>query len=132
MTTAWGDTMILKTKNIDSMTIIYLHGRLDLFEAEIVEKDLFGIAESNNDNHLIIVLEGLDYLSSSGLRVFISLKRYLNLNGRQLLLCNRSNNAVNIFLKIINIKDMLKIFKTEEDAIRHCGGSRKSLADKIA
>jgi anti-sigma B factor antagonist len=124
--------MILKTKNIGAMTIIYLHGRLDLFEAETVEKDLFDIAESNNENHMIIVLEGLDYLSSSGLRVFISLKRFLNLNGRQLLLCNRNNNAVNIFLKIINIKDMLKIFRTEEEAIRHCGGVRKTLADKIA
>jgi anti-sigma B factor antagonist len=124
--------MIVKTRNVGAMTIIYLHGRLDLFEAEKVEKDLFDIAEANNDNHMIIVLEGLDYLSSSGLRVFISLKRFLNLNGRQLLLCNRNNNAVNIFLKIINIKDMLKIFRTEDEAIRHCGGSRKTLADKIA
>ncbi len=124
--------MILRTKTIGGMTIIYLHGRLDLFEAEMVEKDLFDIAESSNSNHMIIVLEGLDYLSSSGLRVFISLKRSLNQNGRQLLLCNKSNNAVNIFLKIINIKDMLKIFRTEEEAICHCRGGGKTLADKIA
>jgi anti-sigma B factor antagonist len=123
--------MILRTKDIGNMTIIYLHGRLDLFEAERVEKDLFEIAESQKENHMIIVLEGLDYLSSSGLRVFISLKRTLNMNGRQVLFCNRNNNAVNIFLKIINIKDMLKIFRTEEEALRHCGGA-KSRVHKIA
>ena len=121
--------MILRTKNTGSMIVIYLHGRLDLFEAEKVEKDLFDIAESSADKHMIIVLEGLDYLSSSGLRVFISLKRRLNSDGRQVLLCNKNNNAVNIFLKIINIKDMLTFFRTEEEAMRHCGGSR---ANKIA
>lgn len=123
--------MILRTKNLGDVTVIYLHGRLDLFEAEMVEKDLFDIAKSNERNHMIIVLEGLDYLSSSGLRVFISLKRFLTPGGRQLLLCNRGNNAVNIFLKIINIKDMLKIFRTEEEAIRHCGCG-KTLSHKIA
>ena len=123
--------MILRTKDIGSMTVIYLHGRLDLFEAERVEEDLLEIAASRNENHMLIVLEGLDDLSSSGLRVFISLKRTLNLDGRQLLLCNRGNNAVNIFLKIINIKDMLKIFRTEEEAIRHCGGE-KNRAHNIA
>jgi len=124
--------MILRTKNTDNTTVIHLHGRLDLYEAEQVEKDLFEIAESSGDKHLIIVLEGLDYLSSSGLRIFISLRRFLNLTGRQLLLCNKNNNAVNIFLKIINIKDMLTIFRTEEEALRQFGGARKPLAHKIA
>jgi anti-sigma B factor antagonist len=127
-----GDTMILRTKNIGNATVVNLHGRLDLFEAEQVEKDLFEIAESSKDSHMIIVLEGLDYLSSSGLRIFISLRRFLNLSGRQLLLCNKNNNAVNIFLKIINIKDMLTIYRTEEEALRQCNGGRKTLADKIA
>ncbi|MBP7736930.1 MAG: anti-sigma factor antagonist [Spirochaetes bacterium] len=124
--------MILRTKNIGNATVVNLHGRLDLFEAEQVEKDLFEIAESTRDNHMIIVLEGLDYLSSSGLRIFISLRRFLNLSGRRLLLCNKNNNAVNIFLKIINIKDMLTLYKTEEEAILQCGGGKKTRADKIA
>ncbi len=124
--------MILRTKNTGNATIIHLHGRLDLFEAEQVEKDLFEIAESSGDNHLVIVLEGLDYLSSSGLRIFISLRRFLELSGRRLLLCNKNNNAVNIFLRIINIKDMLTIFRTEEEALRQCSDGRKTLAHKIA
>ncbi len=124
--------MNLRIRNRDNMTIIYLHGRLDLFEAEMVEKELYDIAESSNANHIILVLEGLDYLSSSGLRVFISLRRFLSINGRQLLLCNKNNNAVNIFLKIINIKDMLKIYKTEEEAIRQLDGGRKAYTNKIA
>jgi anti-anti-sigma factor len=123
--------MNLQTKNIGNITAIYLHGRLDIFVAESVEKDIFDIMENNIGNHIILVLERLDYLSSSGLRIFISLKRVLGLNGCQLVLCNKSNNAVNIFFKIINIKDMFNIFETEEDAIHYLSGDKRHIQSHV-
>ncbi|OHD66337.1 MAG: hypothetical protein A2176_07580 [Spirochaetes bacterium RBG_13_51_14] len=115
--------MNVRTKNIGNITVIYLYGRLDIFEAELAEKDIFDIADKNNSSDIILVLDGLDYLSSSGLRIFISLKRHLENNGCQLFLSNKSNNAVNIFFRIVNIKDMFVIFETEEEALHYLAGA---------
>lgn len=127
-----GDSMNITTKNVGNMTVIYLYGRLDIFVAQSVEADIFDIMENNIGNHIILVLERLDYLSSSGLRIFISLKRVLGLSGCQLILCNKSNNAVNIFFKIINIKDMFTIFETEEDAILYLSADKKHIQSHLA
>ena len=126
-----GDSMNITTKNVGNTTIIYLYGRLDIFVAQSVEADIFDIMENNIGNHLVLVLERLDYLSSSGLRIFISLKRVLGLSGCQLVLCNKSNNAVNIFFKIINIKDMFTIFETEEEAIQYLSADKKHIQSHL-
>jgi anti-sigma B factor antagonist len=123
--------MNLQTKNIGNATVIYLHGRLDIFVAEFVETDIFDIVENNIGNHIILVLERLDYLSSSGLRIFISLKRVLGLSGCRLVLCNKSNNAVNIFFKIINIKDMFTIFETEEEALQYLSADKEHIQSHL-
>lgn len=124
--------MNIRAKSIGNITVVYLSGRLDIFEAESAEMDLFDIAEENLDNHLILVLEKLDYLSSSGLRIFISLKRLLENRGRRLVLCNNKNNAVNIFFKIINIGQMFRIFRTEEEAARSIAEVKKTKAGRVA
>ncbi len=124
--------MDITTKNVGNATVIYLYGRLDIFVAQAVEADIFDIMENNIGNHLILVLERLDYLSSSGLRIFISLKRVLGLSGCQLILCNRGNNAVNIFFRIINIKDMFTIFQTEEEAVQYLSSDKKPIQSHLA
>ncbi|PKL35182.1 MAG: anti-sigma factor antagonist [Spirochaetae bacterium HGW-Spirochaetae-1] len=121
-----------RTKNIGDITIVYLSGRLDIFESEMAEKDIVSILEKNEDSHIILVLEDLDYLSSSGLRIFISLKRTLESRGQMLLLCNKNNNAVKIFFKIVNIKDMFTIFETEDEAVGYLSGLQANNAIKIA
>jgi len=121
-----------RTKNIGDITIVYLSGRLDIFESEMAEKDIISILEKNEDSHIILVLEDLDYLSSSGLRIFISLKRTLEARGQMLLLCNKNNNAVKIFFKIVNIKDMFTIFETEDQAVGYLSGLQANKAVKIA
>jgi len=124
--------MNITTKNVGNATVIYLYGRLDIFVAQAVEADIFDILENNIGNHIILVLERLDYLSSSGLRIFISLKRVLGLSGCQLILCNKNNNAVNIFFRIINIKDMFTIFETEEEAVQYLSSDKKHIQSHLS
>ena len=124
--------MELKSRTIGNITIIYLRGRLDIFEAESAEASMSECVEKNRGNHVVLVLEGLDYLSSSGLRIFISLKRRLSDSGCELVLCNKSNNAVNIFFKIINIKDMFLIVESEDEAIKYLAVPGKPVASRIA
>jgi anti-sigma B factor antagonist len=124
--------MEMLSKGIEGITVVYLGGRLDIFEAESAEMNLFEIAEKNSGNSMIIVLEGLDYLSSSGLRIFISLKRQLDAQGRRLALCNFRNNAVHNFFRIINIKQMFDIFRTEDEAVRYIVSKKMDKSDLVA
>jgi len=124
--------MNIRVKSTVGITIVYLSGRLDIFESESAEMDLIDIADEYPENHIIIVLEKLDYLSSSGLRIFISLKRYLDNRGKRLVLCNDRNNAVNIFFKIINIGQMFDIFRSEEQAALSIANGKKSKAGRVA
>ncbi|MBN1496421.1 MAG: STAS domain-containing protein [Spirochaetes bacterium] len=124
--------MNIRVKSTVGITIVYLSGRLDIFESESAEMDLIDIADEYPENHIVIVLEKLDYLSSSGLRIFISLKRYLDNRGKRLVLCNDRNNAVNIFFKIINIGQMFDIFRSEEQAVLSIANGKKSKAGRVA
>ncbi len=124
--------MNIRAKSIGNITVVYLIGRLDIFESESAEMDLFDIVEENPENHMVIVLEKLDYLSSSGLRIFISLKRFLENRGRRLILCNDRNNAVNIFFKIVNIGQMFDIFRSEDEAARYIAAGKKTKAGRVA
>jgi anti-anti-sigma factor len=81
---------------------------------------------------MIIVLEKLDYLSSSGLRIFIALKRLLDNRYKRLALCNNRNNAVHIFFKIINIKQMFNIYRTEDEAAQYIVGGKKAKSGRVA
>jgi anti-sigma B factor antagonist len=124
--------MNINTETIGNIVVIYLEGRLDILEAESFEKAIFDIAYVSVGKHIILDLQKLDYLSSSGLRVFISLKRFLEQNGTHLVLSSNGNNAVTLFFKIINIEDMFHILETVEDAIRYLTDDVKTYADKIA
>jgi len=124
--------MNILTNIIEDATVVYLNGRLDYFESESAESILFDMADNNPDNHMIIVLEGLDHLGSSGLRIFISLKRHLAERGKRLVLCNDRNSAVDNFFRIINIQQMFDIFRTESEAIRSISISRKSESGLVA
>lgn len=124
--------MNIRSKSIGNITVVYLSGRLDIFESESAEMDLFDIAGENPENHIVIVLEKLDYLSSSGLRIFISLKRFLENRGKRLTLCNDRNNAVNIFFKIINIGQMFDIYRSEEEAALSILEIKKTKAGRVA
>ena len=111
--------MKFRTRNINNVTSIYLAGRLDIFEAEITENNIFSTVKEHDKNHAILVLEDVEYLNSSTLRIFVSLKRYLEKRGNILILCNQSNTAVDVFFRIVNIKDMFIIYETEDEAISY-------------
>ena len=111
----------ISTGNV--ISIISLEGRLDVFQTASVEKSIMEIIESSNAGNVILNLEKLDYLGSSGLRIFISIKRKLEKDGGELMLCSRNNGAVNLFFKIVNCQEMFRIYPTVDEALAHLSKS---------
>ena len=54
---------------------VFLKGRIDSVNAEQIETELTGIRAANPAKAVILDLEGLDYISSAGLRVILRLKQ---------------------------------------------------------
>jgi anti-anti-sigma factor len=80
----------------DKNQIIELVGRLDALNNAKME-DFFNKITENPDSDIIVDCEKLDFINSSGLRVFIlSLKKQKAAN-KQLILCNLQKNIKDVF-----------------------------------
>jgi len=109
--------MDLKTKKINNVIIIYLYGRLDVHLSAEIEKEINNIIQGEPNSYLLMNLKDVEYMSSSGLRIFVSTMRILKESKRKLKLCNM-NNAVKKIFEVVELMDMFDIFDSEEEAIQ--------------
>jgi anti-anti-sigma factor len=80
----------------DKSHIVELVGRLDALNNAKGE-DFFNIITDNPDSNILVDCEKLDFINSTGLRVFIlSLKKQKAAN-KQLILCNLQKNIKDVF-----------------------------------
>lgn len=108
--------MELNKKKIDNIVVIYLEGRLDVHLSADIEKEINALIESDKESNLLLNLKDVEYMSSSGLRIFVSTMRILKEKQRKLVLCNM-NNAVQKIFEVVELTDMFDIFNTEDEAI---------------
>ncbi len=108
--------MNLTTKEVGQSIVVYLAGRVDVHLASEIEGDLNELTENHKDKNVILNLDEVEYMSSSGLRVFVSLMRNLKDSERSLKLSNLSLAVRKIF-EVVELMDMFEIYETEEEAL---------------
>ena len=108
--------MNLKMSESGKNLIIYLNGRLDVHLASEIEKDLNTIIKNQPTKDIVLNLEEVEYMSSSGLRVFVSLMRTLKDSERKLKLSNLSAAVKKVF-EVVELMDMFNIYDSEEEAV---------------
>lgn len=108
---------MLKTKEVGNTIVAYLKGRLDVHISGEIEKDLMLLSEKNPEADFVLNLEGIEYMSSSGLRVLVALMRHLKTGGRKLKLCNM-NLAVKKIFEVVELMDMFDVYASEEEALK--------------
>lgn len=106
----------MESKKIDTTIILYLKGRLDAYLSKTVEKEINELINIETSCNFIFNLKDVEYLSSSGLRIFVSTIRILKESKRVLVLCSMNRAVHNIF-RIVELLDMFNIFDTEKEAI---------------
>lgn len=109
--------MDLNTKKVDNVIVIYLKGRLDVHLSAEIEKEINTIIQKESNAHMLMNLKDVEYMSSSGLRIFVSTMRILKESKRKLKLCNM-NNAVKKIFEVVELMDMFDIFESEEEALK--------------
>jgi anti-anti-sigma factor len=106
------NTTVLKS---GVFTIVNIEGRVDTTNAGEFESDI-AEAVDNGTNILILNCSGLNYISSSGLRVFLIIhKRLLAKNG-ELRLCSLQTGIKEIF-DISGFSSIFSIYPDQESAV---------------
>ena len=108
--------MELKTEEKNNVKIVYLEGRLDVHLSADIEKELNDIIKKNSNSHLLLNLKDVEYMSSSGLRIFVSTMRILKEANRKLKLSNM-NNAVRKIFEVVELMDMFDTYDSDEEAL---------------
>lgn len=101
-----------------NVTILQLQGKLDSTSSHELDKRLTGMIESGI-RQITVNLAGLDYVSSAGLRVFLSATKRLKQSQGKLALANPSAQVQQIF-DIAGFASILPIFKTLNEAVGAC------------
>lgn len=107
--------MNLKESKNYKAIIIEIDGRLDTTNYHLLEKKLLDHIDMGNLK-ILIDCSKMDYVSSSGLRIFLmALKKISSLDGK-FFLCSLQENIREIF-EISGFTSIFKIFDTQEKAI---------------
>jgi len=95
----------LKVYKIENFTVINISGKIDSSNSEEAEAELNLMLE-NNDRYYILDLCGLEYISSAGLRVFLSASKKIKNNKGNFVFCSVSEEIKEVF----DITGLLHVF----------------------
>lgn len=107
--------MIIKKEKVGDFSILKINGRIDTVHSTTLEAEVNKLFESGEKN-IIFNCEEMNYISSSGLRVFlVAQKKIIPVQGK-LYLCNMQPAIKEIF-QISGFSSLFRIFDTQEEAL---------------
>ncbi len=108
---------MLETNKVGDKLVVYLEGRLDVSVANEIEEELAKLIDNENEKHLVLNMEKVEYMSSSGFRACIATLRKLNAREGTLKLSNIRPSVKRIF-DVIELTSLFDIYETEEEALK--------------
>lgn len=98
------------------LLILRISGRLDAVSSPNAERKVFDYI-NNGQNKLLLDFSGVDYLSSAGMRMLLSVTKKLKTLSGKLVLFAITPNVMDV-LKMSGFDHVLELVKTEEDGLR--------------
>ena len=107
--------MEIVRQEVGAIVLFALNGRLDTNTATDLEKTL--LQEINrNTNKIVIDCAGLDFITSSGLRVLLLAAKKLKAIDGKVVLCTLQEHVKNIF-EVAGFTMLLSIYPSRQQAI---------------
>ncbi len=108
--------MEITTDKIGNFVELRLSGRLDTNTSQQLEKELIDIINKGEDN-IIVNFSDLNYISSSGLRVFLVAAKMLDAKGKKLNFCEMRDFIREVF-DIAGFSIIFNIADKKEDLLQ--------------
>ncbi len=80
----------------ENIQVVKLEGRLDAPNTQKTD-DFFSQKVQNTDTSIVVNCEKLDYINSSGLRIFIMALKNMKKKDKKFVLCNLQENIKEVF-----------------------------------
>lgn len=100
--------MEITINKTDEQKLVIMNGSLDTLAAEQIENQVKEI-EANATQPVTIDCTALDYISSSGLRILLRIRKAASANGQTVTLLNVNANI----MEVLNITHFDKMFKIQ-------------------
>jgi anti-sigma B factor antagonist len=109
---------MLKTEKINNIDVVKFEGvkKFNALITDKVKEDLTSFYEKPN-TRLILDLEGINYVDSSGFGVFLSVMKTANNNYGFFKLCNISPEVMELF-KLLQLHNIFEIYEDLNDCIK--------------
>lgn len=109
--------MNIKKEKIENFIVLKIKGRVDTMHSVKLEAEVDQLFESGEKDFIFNCSE-MNYISSSGLRVFlVAQKKVISIKGK-LYLCNLQPAIQDIF-KISGFSNLFKIYETQEEILKN-------------
>ncbi len=109
--------VIVNTRKVGDKLVVYLEGRLDVSVSNEIEEELARMIDQEGNNHIVLNMEKVEYMSSSGFRACIATLRKLNAKNGTMKLCSIRPQVKRIF-DVIELTSLFEIFETEAEALK--------------
>lgn len=99
------------------VVVVRVEGRMDAASSPQLEKQISALIDSGHFK-LILNLAGVDYLSSAGMRLMLSVSKKLkNLEGK-LVVCNVHDEVMEV-INMAGFRQVLEFYPSEEECYKH-------------
>jgi anti-sigma B factor antagonist len=108
---------MLKIEKINNVIVVKFNN-IDRFNALIVEpvKEQLKSLFNKPDTRLVLNLEGIRFIDSSGFGVFLSIMKTANNNHGQFKICNLGKEVLELF-KLLQLHNVFELYDTQEKCI---------------
>ncbi|MBS4164589.1 putative anti-sigma factor antagonist BtrV [Candidatus Protochlamydia amoebophila] len=96
--------------------VLRMQGRLDAISSPSAERKVFDYI-NNGQHNLLLDFSCIDYLSSAGMRMLLSITKKLKTLSGKLVLCLVTVNVMDV-LKMSGFDHVLELVQSEEEALK--------------
>jgi len=105
----------LTNRDIDNVTVVDLEGKMNTSTSTEADAFLSQLVQGGS-NMLLMNMQGIDYISSSGLRVILATGKKVGSAGGKLAFCNLNMSVGEVF-RVSGFDTIFPVFKTEQEAL---------------
>jgi len=105
----------MSNKNVGDITVILLNGKMNTATSSDADAHLSQLI-AGGSNKLILNMEGVDYISSSGLRVILASGKKISASEGRLAFCNLNPSVGEVF-RISGFNSIFPVFGSEQEAL---------------
>lgn len=107
----------IKEERQGQVLILHVKGRLDAVSTPNAEKKVFEHINSG-DNCVLLEMEGVDYISSAGMRMLLSISKKLKALLGKLVICSITPHVMDV-LKMSGFDHVLDLASSKDEGISH-------------